>query len=341
MSTLQSSKTPYKGTLLNKVFNARTLPMLVTIFVCIALYGGAILKWEAFSSPSVFFNLLVIGAPIGIVAVGMTMVIISGGIDLSVGGVVALCTVVIAKLIMFNGWNPLAAFGAALCIGSGMGFLTGCAVRYFKIEPFIATLAGLFLARGAAYVISEEKPVNINNGLLTALSDRGVEVGSLYMSLTDLIPALTLLLIVALGLYVTQYTPFGRNLFAIGGNEDAAHLMGLPVGKTKIMVYVLSGFLAALAAVVYTIFLPCGDPTAANGWELNAIAAAVIGGTLMTGGAGNIFGTLIGVIILGIIQSSLDFQNLSSYYAKIFTGGMLFVFVVLQRFLGAKAYRKN
>ena len=169
------------------------------------------------------------------------------------------------------------------------------------------------------------------------MSGKGIPIGHTWVGL----PALVLLAVVAVGLYVTLFTSYGRRLFAIGGNEDAAHLMGLPVGRTKVIVYMVSGLLAALAAIVFTIILPAGDPTGADGWELDAIAASVIGGTLMTGGSGNIFGTLIGVLILGIIKSGLDFANVSSYYARIVMGLLLLIFVVLQRFLSASAYRKD
>lgn len=337
MSTVVSKKAQSKGHLLQRFLSPRTIPMLATVAVCLVLYLVARWRYEGFGTGEVFVNFLVDNAPIGIVAVGMTMVIISGGIDLSVAGVVVLCTVLIAKLITSFHLHPVACWGIVLCVGSGVGFLTGCVVRYFKIEPFIATLAGLFLARGIAYMISNETAIPIEHPFYTLMSGTGIPIGQTWVGL----PALVLLAVVAVGLYVTFFTPYGRRLFAIGGNEDAAHLMGLPVGRTKVMVYMVSGFLAALAAIVFTITLPAGDPTGADGWELDAIAASVIGGTLMTGGSGNVFGTLIGVLILGIIKSSLDFANVSSYYMRIVMGGLLLVFVVLQRFLSAGAYRKD
>ncbi|MCX6344544.1 MAG: hypothetical protein NT018_05650 [Armatimonadetes bacterium] len=428
MSTVVSNNTQKISGLANKIFNVRTIPMLATIFVCLALYIVARATSPSFGSAYVFINLFVDNAALGIVAVGMTMVIVSGGIDLSVAGVVALCACVIAKLMGAYHLHPVICWVIALCIGTGMGFLTGCVVRYFKIEPFIATLAGLFLARGIAYMISNETAIPIEHPFMTRMTEIGLPIKFGFSAVTHFcgfrwdplwigfpalavlavvaiglyitlftshfmglpvgrtkirvyalrgflaalaatvftvcllqlvfpigsywigfrwdpiwigLPALVLLAVVAVGLYITFFTSFGRNLFAVGGNEDAAHLMGLPVGRTKVMVYMLSGFLAALAAIVFTIYLPSGDPTGADGWELNAIAASVIGGTLMTGGAGNVFGTLIGVMILGIIMSSMDFHNVSSYYAKIVIGVLLLVFVVLQRFLSGSSLRKN
>lgn len=337
MATSLSKKVQPKGNPLKRMFSPRTIPMLVTVAVCLLLYMVARWNFEGFGSGEVFVNFLVDNAPIGIVAVGMTMVIISGGIDLSVAGVVVLCTVLIAKLILDFHIHPVACWGIVLCVGAGVGFLTGCVIRYFKIEPFIATLAGLFLARGIAYMVSNETAIPIEHPFYSLMAGKGIPIGQTWVGL----PALVLLAVVAAGLYITFYTSYGRRLFAIGGNEDGAHMMGLPVGRTKIIVYMVSGFLAALAAIVFTITLPAGDPTGADGWELDAIAASVIGGTLMTGGSGNIFGTLIGVLILGIIKSSLDFANVSSYYTRIVMGVLLLVFVVLQRFLSAGASHKD
>ena len=155
-------------------------------------------------------------------------------------------------------------------------------------------------------------------------------------------PALVLLAVVVIAAYISFFTAFGRNLYAVGGNEEAAHLMGLPVGRTKMLVYMVSGLCAAIAAIVMTVYQPAGDPIGATGMELDAIAVAVIGGTLLTGGAGNVFGTFIGVLIFGIIPTGIGMEgSLSSYWARVAIGSLLLIFVVLQRFLSAGAYRKD
>jgi len=337
MSTVIEKKTKRTGGLAQRILNPRVVPMLATVFVCLVCYMIPALTLYGFGSAYTFANMLTVYAPLGIIAVGMTMVIISGGIDLSVGGVVALCTVVIANLILKNHLHPIVCWAIALSIGTGVGLVTGVLVRYYRIEPFIATLAGLFFTRGLALILSGDKTIGMKHQFMDRMTDVHVKLGTAVIG----IPVVVLLAVVFAGMYITFFTSFGRNLFAIGGNETAAHLMGLPVARTKLAVYMLSGFLAALAAIVSTISLPKGDPNTAYGWELNAIAASVIGGALMTGGAGNIFGTLIGVIILSIIMFSLDFQNLSSYYARILIGALMLLFVVMQRFISTTAYRKD
>lgn len=311
-------------------------PLVATAAVFVVLYLVASTLYKGFATPGVFINFLADNSFLGIVAVGMTLVVISGGIDLSVGGVLALCCVVMAKLMLDWHVPPVVAWVASLVIGTSLGFLMGCIIRFFKVEPFIATLAGMVFARGLARIISPQS-IPIEHPFYTRVSEAGIGLGSAHVPVT----ALVFLAVVAIGTCITTYTPFGRNLYAIGGSEDAATMMGLPVGRTKLAVYTLSGFCAGLAAIVLTIYQPSGDPTAGIGMELDAIAASVIGGTLLTGGAGSVIGTLIGVLIFGVVQTGITFQGtLNSWWTKVAIGTLLLIFIVLQRFIARGTRRR-
>jgi len=446
------------------------IPLIATVAVCVLLYATASLLYRNFFTLRVFVNFLSGNSPLGIIAVGMTFVILSGGIDLSVGSVMALTGVVLAGLIEDFKVHPLLAIALVLLLGMVLGLGMGGVVRYFGLAPFIVTLAGMFFARGLALVLCKGafdiqhpfyqavcswkltlSPLSLTRVLLvvaawTALYGTGrpsvarggapsagrafraiwilapvlsvmaglaIELSVAYSArlwlslklpawlavillvcvafavsgamglltrrlgkwcylLTFLcvplarwlmlvfwkdvlhaadpygtaivnwermrgvvglpLTALLLLAVVAAGIYVAIYTRFGRTCYAVGGNEEAALLMGLPVGRTKLLVYALSGFCSALAGVVATFDKPSGDPRAGIGMELDAIAAVVVGGTLLTGGVGTIFGTLIGVLIFGVIQTGIDFQgNLNSWWTKVAIGVLLLLFILLQK----------
>lgn len=312
-------------------------PLLTTAAVCATLYAAAALHYPNFASPVVFVNFFADNSFLGIAAVGMTLVIISGGIDLSVGAVLGLCSVVMAVLMGTYGFSPATAIAAALAIGAGMGFATGCVVRYLGIAPFIVTLAGMFLARGLALIISEES-IPIQNSFYSWITQLGLPLGRIQIPIT----AIIFLGVVGLGVYISAYTPFGRNAYAIGGNEEASVLMGLPVGRTKMLLYTFSGFCSALAAVVFTFYQSSGNATAGAGMELDAIAIVVIGGTLLTGGAGSVFGTLIGTLTFGIIQTAIIFQGtLNSCWTRVTVGALLLAFIVLQKLLSRSVYSEK
>jgi simple sugar transport system permease protein len=255
-------------------------------------------------------------------------VILSGGIDLSVGAIVSFTSILLATLIENFHWHPLPAIFLALVVGSVFGCGMGGLIRFFELPPFLVTLAGMFLARGLGFVIRLDA-VSITHPFYSKLSEVRLPLGS------DVdLPATAIFFLLTLGvaLYVAQLTRFGRNVYAIGGNEQSAVLMGLPVGATKVRVYGLSGFCSALAGVVYSFYTSSGNPNAATGLELDAIAAVVIGGTLLSGGVGYVAGTLLGVLIFGIIQTAITFQGtLSSWWTKIAVGLLLFVFILLQQ----------
>jgi len=306
------------------------LPVLITIGLFALAFLAGSLRYNGFFSLQVLFNLLIDNAFLLIVAIGMTFVILSGGIDLSVGSVVALTTMLSASLVEQFDWPPYVVIPLVLALGALFGCGMGAVIHYFRIQPFIVTLAGMFLARGLCYVISIQT-ITINDPFYTkmALSKVRFPDGS-FISISVIIA----LLVFLLALYLAHYTRFGRNVYAIGGNEQSAILMGLPVARTKMLVYAFSGFCSALGGVVFTFYMLSGYGLHAVGLELDAIAAVVIGGTLLTGGVGYVAGTFFGVMIQGVIQTIITFEGtLSSWWTKIVIGLLLFLFILLQRIL--------
>ncbi|KAB7767419.1 galactofuranose ABC transporter, permease protein YjfF [Xanthomonas maliensis] len=309
----------------------RQLTLLVTIGLFVAMSAGGGLLYDGFLSPQVFLNLFVDNAFLLIVVVGMTFVILSGGIDLSVGAVIAFTTVLSAELVQHRHWPPLAAMALVLALGTGFGTLMGALIQRYRLPPFVVTLAGMFLARGAATLISVDS-IDIDQPLYTAVAGWRLSLGG-GASLSA--GAVLALLVVAIGILVARLTPFGRTVYAIGGNRQSAVLMGLPVARTEIGVYALSGFCAALAGVVYTVYMLSGYSLHALGLELDAIAAVVIGGTLLSGGGGYVIGSLFGVLILGLVQTLIAFDGtLSSWWTRIVIGVLLLAFCLLQRVFG-------
>lgn len=309
--------------------NYRYIPFIVTLGLFALMYSIGSMRYTGFFSSQVFLNLFIDNAFLMIVAVGMTFVIISGGIDLSVGSVIALTTMVSASLLMNGDMSPWLVIPIALLIGSTLGFVMGCLIHFFDLQPFIVTLAGMFLARGLCYVISIQT-ITINDDFFKTMASKRIYMGHSFVSTSVLIA----LVVVLIAIYLAHYTKFGRNVYAIGGNEQSALLMGLPVGKTKIMIYTLSGFCSSLAGICFTFYMLSGYGLHAVGLELDAIAAVVIGGTLLTGGVGFVAGSVVGVLILGVIQTLIVFEGtLSSWWTKIAIGVLLLFFIVMQRMI--------
>jgi ribose/xylose/arabinose/galactoside ABC-type transport system permease subunit len=305
----------------------RYLPIIATFALFVGLFGAGGMRYDGLADPQVLISLLIDNAFLIVLGVGMTFVILTGGIDLSVGSVVALSTMIAAKTLQM-GWSPYLSMTAVLLTGTFLGLLMGLLIHYFDIQPFIATLAGLFLARGITYLISVES-ISIKDPTFTELAFRTVNVGDYNIRWTALIALLT----VAVAAFVLARTRFGRTVYAIGGSESSAMLMGLRVAFTKVGVYVISGFCAALAGLLFSLYILSGNSLHAIGMELDAIAAVVIGGTLLTGGRGYVLGSLLGVLVLGIIKTLISFDGtLSSYWIRIITGVLLLAFVVVQRF---------
>lgn len=315
----------------------RRLTLLVTIALFVALSAGGGILYDGFLSPQVFLNLLIDNAFLLIVAVGMTFVILSGGIDLSVGAVIAFTTVLSAELVQHQHWPPPAAIALVLTLGAGFGAVMGALIQRYRLPPFVVTLAGMFLARGAATLISVES-IDIDHPFYTAMASWRLPLGG-GASLSA--GAVLALLLVVAGSSVAWLTPFGRTVYAIGGNRQSAVLMGLPVAATDIGAYALSGFCAALAGVVYTVYTLSGYSLHALGLELDVIAAVVIGGTLLSGGSGSVIGSLFGVLILGVLQTLIAFDGtLSSWWTRIAIGVLLLAFCLLQRFFGSTVVRR-
>ncbi|MEV6342579.1 galactofuranose ABC transporter, permease protein YjfF [Actinoplanes sp. NPDC051851] len=313
--------------------NTKYIPILATLALLIIMYCSAVSNYDGFSQPRVVVNLFRDNAVLLVVAVGMTFVIITGGIDLSVGAVISLTTTLTATLLQ-GGWPPLVVLPLVLLLGALLGAGMGAVIHFFKVEPFIATLAGLFLARGLALFINQNS-IPIRDGLWTTLSEWHLVLGPrVYTTMT----ALTAVTVVLIAAAVLAWTRFGRNVYAIGGSADSALLMGLPVGRTRILVYTLSGFCAALGGVLFSINSTSGWALQGNGLELDAIAACVIGGVLLTGGSGYVFGALLGVLVTGLIQTIITFQgDLNAAWTRIIIGVLLFGFIVMQRLVTRRA----
>jgi galactofuranose transport system permease protein len=311
----------------------RFVPLAATISLFVAMATAGAVLYDGFFSAQVFLNLLIDNAFLCIVAVGMTFVILTGGIDLSVGAVIALTTMISAALVERQGLSPLLVIPLVLAIGAAFGAFQGYLVHRFRLQPFVVTLAGMFLARGLCYLISTDS-ISINDPVYHAIADARVPLGG---DASISVSAMIALVVVAVAVWLAHATQFGRTVYAIGGNESSAKLMGLPVGGTIVRVYLLSGFCAALAGVVMTFYMLSGYSLHAVGLELDAIAAVVIGGTLLRGGVGYVVGTLFGVLILGVIQTLIVFEGtLSSWWTRIAVGALLFLFCLLQRLLESR-----
>jgi simple sugar transport system permease protein len=308
---------------------SRNLPLFVTGGILVALFTVASFLYPGFFSWGVVSNLLADNAFLGIAALGMTFVIFTGGIDLSIGAVIGFTSIVTATLITGQGWHPATAWTLALGAGTTLGLMMGLIVQVFRLPPFLITLSGLFLARGLAFVVNTES-VGIQHPLYRSLSDIRLALGPLELPFA----AIVLLIVAAAAYTLGHHTRFGRNLLAIGGSESSAILMGLPVGRTKIAVYALNGFFASLAGIVATLYTGSGNPSMGIGLELDAIAVVVIGGTLLTGGRGHIAGTFLGLLTFGVIQAAILFDGrLSSWWMRIVVGLLLLVFILMQRYL--------
>ncbi len=262
-----------------------------------------------------------------------------GGIDLSVGSVVAFTSILIATLVS-KGMNPLMAIGIALAVGTLFGAAMGCLIQWFELPPFLVTLAGLFLARGVGFMVHPQS-LGIKHPFFQQKITQDLS-WSLGGQVSVPFTATCYLVVFFAGLFIAHWTRFGRYVYALGGDEHSAKLMGLPVGRTKIVTYAVAGFCSALAGVVYTFYTQSGDPTACVGLELDAIASVVIGGTLLTGGVGFMAGTMMGVLILGLIQTLVKFQgNLNTWWTRIVVGLLLLAFILLQNIISATSLRMS
>ena len=303
-------------------------PLLTTIVIFGVLYVIGALLYPAMQKPQVVFNLFINQASLLLVSIGMTLVIITKGIDLSVAGVIALTTAASAALLA-AGVSPFVVMPLMLVMGIVFGLSQGWLIHFFKVEPFIVTLMGLFFARGMAYIIT------LSSLTISDPVYRYLALTKLYLPFFEkvyiYIPTLIGPIVLLVAIYISFFTRFGRTVYAIGNNEQSALLMGLPVARTKLIVYAFSGFCSSSAGIVWGISLLSGYGGYAPGMELDAIASVVIGGTMLTGGVGTVIGTLFGVLINGTIVSILQFNGtLSSWWTRIGVGALTLIFLGIQ-----------
>lgn len=307
---------------------AGMLPVLILLGVFFQLSTDRFMSWQNLS-------IVTQQAAINIVlAAGMTFVILTGGIDLSVGAVMAFTGMLAAKLLS-TGVPTGVVIPLMVASGAVFGLIVGVLVNYFDVQPFIASLAGMFLARGLCFVVSLEA-IQVKD--TTVLGLQSVKLGTFewYITPTGIIA----LLVIVIAAWVLGYTRFGRTVYAIGGNEQSARLMGLPVARTKVLVYVISGICAGVAGLLFTAYTAAGYSLNGIGTELDTIASVVIGGTLLAGGSGYVIGSLIGVLVYGVIKVSITFLGADSSWTRITIGILLLVFVVVQRVLVARGSRR-
>lgn len=317
--------------------NRRHLPVLITACLLVLLFLIGAAQYTGFGSVRVALNLLTDNAFLAVAAFGATFVILSGGIDLSVGAVMALSGVLAAVLIEQLGWAPPLAFVLVLLVGAVFGSLMGVLIDVYRLQPFIVTLAGMFVARGLALVVSEQS-MPITHVMYRQVNAFGFAIGSGWFGSA----AIALVLVFAAALWLAHLTRFGGYIYAVGGDAYSARLMGVPVRATTIATYALSSMLAALAGILYSFYTAAGYALAGVGLELDAIAAVVIGGTLLTGGYGSIVGTLLGVMLMGLIQTYISFNGqLNSWWTKIVIGVLVLAFVALQKLLAHPADRRQ
>jgi simple sugar transport system permease protein len=309
--------------------------VFAALAILVAMFIGAQYYFGNFLTPRLISTLLLDNAYLLILAVGMTFVILTGGIDLSVGSVMAFTGILSAQLIS-QGVPPGIAVPVMILSGALLGLLIGVLVQYFDVQPFIASLVGMFLARGLAFVVSL-RSIKIEEPSILWLQSSRFKLGDWYITPTGIIA----LLVVIAGVLILQYTRFGRTVYAIGGNEQSARLMGLPVVRTKVLVYVISGICGGLAGLVLTAYQGAGYPLNGTGAELDTIAAVVIGGTLLTGGSGYVLGSMIGVFVYGTIATVIAFLGAEQSWKRIIVGGLLLVFVVIQRLIVTRSSRRT
>ena len=292
--------------------------VLILLFMCVIL---TLLKPSFLSVPNMI-NIFRQISIIAIISMGSTLVIVSGGIDLSPGSIVGVSGVV-AALCSASGMPLIVALIAGLGMGAACGFFNGVVIARGKIPPFIVTLGMLSIARGLAYVISQGKPIS------------GLSSSFLVLGRSDVlgipVPIILMLLVVLLTWVLMNKRVFGKHIYAIGGNEDAAHVSGIRISRTKIKVYTYAGLMAGLGGILLASRIATGHPISGSGYELDAIAATVIGGTSLSGGIGSIGGTLIGALIIGVLNNGLDILGVPAYYQQIAKGFIIIIAVLMDR----------
>lgn len=332
-----------------KVFNGNNILLLITVLLFIGMYaiGCVVYSGKGFTHLQTFLNILITNAALIVVASGMTCVMLTGGIDISVGSLIAMDCMFLAVAMSKWHWGAIPSILVVLLIGVVFGSVQGYLVGYLGIQPFIVSMAGMFFGRGMTAVISTDQ-LSITqdaNKLFYSWANAKIPLPSV-LGYTNkkgkliapflrptVIVALIVLFIIA---FMLKKSRFGRSLYAVGGNETASKMMGLNVKRTKMMAYVLSSFLCSVAGILYCLNTMAGSVQQALGFEMDAIASAVIGGTLLTGGVGNVFGSFVGVLINGTIVTIVNSNGkLLSSWANIATAALLCFFIILQSIFAA------
>lgn len=323
------------------------LAVTIVLFAVMYIVGMMVFADKGFAKPQMFLNLFISNAGLLVIATGLTLVMITGGIDISVGSVTALIAMVSAFLMENSGMSVYVAVLVSLLIGLAFGLLNGYLVAYLNIQPFIVTLAGMFLARGLTAVVSTEM-IAIKNETFLAWANYKIYLPfgtvnkkGVYLP-AYIYPTVIIAIVVILTVFIIlRYTGFGRKLYAIGGNQQSALMMGIRVQRVKLTTYALSGLLTGIGGFLFCMNSGAGFVEQAKGLEMDAISSAVIGGTLLSGGVGNPIGTMFGVLIKGTISSLVTTQGtLSSWWVRIILSVLLCFFIVLQSVISMRKRKK-
>lgn len=345
-----SNKSSESGGFRDKIKNMTDTNLLLTITIVVffAMYIGAmIFQGGGFLKPQNFFNILNANAALIIVSCGMSIVMITGGIDISVGGVTALVSMCCAVYLDYKGGNVFVSLLIALAIGLAFGAVQGFLVAYLDIQPFIVTLAGMFFARGMTTIVNTN-PFNVQNEAFVALKNTRIVIpgmGSVnklgkYVNAYVEIGVIVAIIIVVLLFCALRWSKLGRKFYAVGGNSQSALMLGINVRKTKFLSHLFCGLLAGIGGYVYFLHVGSGAASHASGMEMNAIASSIIGGTMLTGGVGNIIGTFFGVLSLSTIQNIVSSAGLDqAWWTGITIAAMLCLFLVVQSIVMARKKR--
>lgn len=337
-----SKKSSAAGNPLSSKFRNITdtnLLLFITIVVFFVMYIGAmVFQGKGFLKPQTFFNILNANAALIIISCGMSLVMITGSIDISVGGVAALVSMCCAVYLDYKGGNVFVSILIAIVIGLAFGAVQGFLVAYLDIQPFIVSLAGMFFARGMTTVVNTN-PFNVQNEAFVGLKETRITVpgfGSVnklgkyipaYIEIGVVVAILAIIVLFCL----LRWSKLGRSFYAVGGNKQSALMLGINVKKTKFLAHLICGLLAGIGGFVYFMHVGSGSPSHASGMEMNAIASSIIGGTMLTGGVGNVIGTLFGVLSLSTIQNIVSSAGYDDpWWTGITIAAMLCLFLVVQ-----------
>ena len=318
------------------------LLLTITIVVFVLMYSSAIIfQGEGFLKPQTFLNILNQNSPLIITAIGLSIVMINGGIDISVGGVVALVSMSCAVYLDYHNGSVIGAIAIALGIGLAFGLVQGFLVAYLGIRPFIVTLAGMFFARGMTTIV-HTKSFNVKNKEFKNLAETRIIIPGLgstnskgrYIDAKIEIGVIVALVLVIFFFMLLRWSKLGRSFYAVGGNSQSALMLGINVKRTKFLSHVICGVLAGIAGFVYFMHVGSGSASHASGMEMNAIASSIIGGTMLTGGVGNPIGTFFGVLSLATIQNIVASAGLDeAWWTGITIAAMLCLFLIVQSVL--------